>query len=174
MLHDDPNFFPDLDLMPIDLDRLDFDMTTTEGSQRSTLSPHSSQLTGIGIGSQHDIGGLIIPPSASSLIGGPVGGVGDFSVRGDSGAGARLDVGSFYDDDLGLAIDDDGNLRMDDAPPRQPRAPFPRGETTGLGSGSSRVRREPDEGQLGRGLVSTLSPVGLETSAHVVLVRTGR
>ena len=156
MLQDDPNFLPDFDLMPLDLDRLDFDMTTTEDSQRSTLSPHSSQLTGVGIGSQRDIGGLIIPASASSLIGGPVGGVGGFSVRGDSGAGARAGVGGLFDDDLGLAIDDDGNLRMDDAPPRQPRAPFPRGERTDFGSASSRVRREHDEAQLGRDIVSKL------------------
>ncbi|KAK3706655.1 R8 protein [Vermiconidia calcicola] len=150
MLQDDPNFNPDLDLMPMDLDRLDFDMATTDDSHRSTLSPHSSQLTGVGIGSQHDIGGLIIPPSASSFIGGPVGGMAGLSVRGDSGAGARAGQGGFLDDDLGLEIDFDGNLRMSDAAPRQLRVPSARTERVDLGSagGSARMPSEREEGQF--------------------------
>jgi hypothetical protein len=138
MLQDDPNFFPDLDLVPLDLDRMDLDLTTTGGSQGSTLSPHNSQLAGTGTGSPEDIGGLIIP-SASSLYGGPVGGIGGFSVRGDSGAGSRVERPRFLDDDLGLLIDEEGNLQMTDAPPRQPRVPLTRGESTGLGAGGSDI-----------------------------------
>ena len=153
MLQDDPNFLPDFDLMPIDLGRLDFDMTTTDDSQRSTLSPHSSQLTGGGIGSQQDIGGLVIPPSASSLLGGPLGGGGDFSVRGDSLARTRLDARGGLDDDLGLLIDDDGNIFQGEAPSRQAPGPSVRGERTEFGSASSRVRREHEEGRLVRDMV---------------------
>lgn len=153
MLQVDPNFLPDFDLMPINLERMDFDMTTTEDSQRSTLSPHSSQLTGVGIGSQQDIGGIMIPPSASSLIGGPVGGFGSFGVRGDSGAGTRVDGGGFLDDDIGLTIDGDGNLVMSDMPVRQPRAPGVRGERADYGSASSGVRRDHGQGQAGHDIV---------------------
>lgn len=141
MLQDDPNYLPDFDLMPVDLDRLDWDMTTTENSQRSTLSPHSSQQAGSAIGSQYEIGGLVIPQSASSLLGGPVGGIGGFSVREDSGAGGRLDIGGL-DDDLGLAIDEDGNLLFIDEPRRQPALPSVRGERIDGGSASSYVRRD--------------------------------
>lgn len=169
MLQDDPNYLPDFDLMPLDLDRLDFDMTTTEDSQRSTLSPHNSQQTEIGIGSQHDIGGLIIPQSASSLLGGPVGGIGGFSIRRDSGAGARVDIGGL-DDDLGLAIDDDGNLRIVDEPVRQSGLPSVRGERIEFGSASSRVRREHEEGQLGRDIVSALSHL-MSAFTNVYIVR---
>ena len=144
--------------MPIDLDNLNFDIVTTEESQRSTLSPHSSQLTGVGLGSQQEIGGLIIPPSASSFIGGPVGGMGGFGVRGDSDAGTRLGPEGLYEDDLGIYIEDDGNVRISDEPIRQPPGPSARGDRTDLGSVSSRVRREHEEGQ------GAVDPVSLRHS----------
>ena len=137
MLQDDPNFFPDIDLVPLDLANMDLDLSTIGASQGSTLSPHNSQLAGIGIGSPEDVGGLIIPPSASSFIGGPVGGLDDFDIRGDSGAGSRIERGGFLDDDLGLVIDEEGNMVMTDAPPQQPRAPLVSGEATGFGRASS-------------------------------------
>lgn len=145
--------------MPLDLDRLDFDMTTTEDSQRSTLSPHSSQMT---IGSHHSIGGLVIPQSASSFVGGPVGGLGGLSVRGDSGAGVRSGLfqprehEGFLEDDLNMVIDEDGNIRMDDAPVCQPRGPSERADRTDLGSEAARarVRREHEHGRLASDIVS--------------------
>lgn len=107
VLQDDPNFLPDFDLMPVDLDRLDFNATSGEESQR-TLSPHDSQISL----SQHYAGDLIIPPSASSFLGGPVGGFGGLSVRGDSGAGRRFEPAGFLDDDLGISIEPDGTMLM--------------------------------------------------------------
>lgn len=137
MLQDDPNFFPGIDLVPFDLESMGLDISTTGGSQGSALSPHNSQLAGTGIGSPDDIGGLIIPPDDSSLIGGPVGGVAGFSMRGDSVAGSRIERQAFLDDDLGLSIDEDGNLQMMDAPPLQPKAPHvKRGPTSGGRAGS--------------------------------------
>lgn len=173
VLQDDPNFLPDFDLMPVDLDRLDLDMAMAEDSQRSTLSPHSSQLSGIGFGSQQDIGGLIIPPSASSFLGGPVSGFGGFSVRGDSGAGTRVDQHGFLDDDLGFAIDDDGNLRMSEAPTRQPRAPAARSERMGFEQVSSGVRHEHGEGLVVDDMVSDLHSLG-SARADVMAARPGR
>lgn len=170
MLQDDPNYLPDFDLMPVDLDRLDWDMTTTDNSQRSTLSPHSSQHTGSAIGSQYEIGGLVIPQSASSLLGGPVGGLGGFSVRGDSGAGGRLDIGGL-DDDLGLAIDDDGNLLFIDEPRRQPALPSVRGERIDGGSASSHFRREggPVQARVASDPVSLNRSRGVySTNLHIV------
>ncbi len=158
MLQDDPNFFPDFDLVPLDLDRMDLDITTPGESQGSTLSPHNSQLAGAGIGSLEDAGGLIIPQS-SSLYGGPVGGMGGFSMRGDSGAGSRLERPGFFEDDLGLLIDDDGNLQMTDAPPRQPKAPLPRSERTDQGAGGSGIGFRAESGQPQQTIVSSHTPV---------------
>ncbi|KAK5128697.1 hypothetical protein LTR85_000030 [Meristemomyces frigidus] len=145
LLQDDPNFLPDFDLMPIDLEQLNFDLSTTaEHSQRSNLSPHSSQLT---------VGSLQIPGQSSSLMGGPVGGFGGgFSVRGDSGAGARFDNGGFLDEDLGITVEPDGTMRFSDAPQRQPAAPSGRVDRTDLGSVSSRVRHEHEGGQFDQGM----------------------
>lgn len=152
MLQDDPNYLPDFDLMPLDVARLDLDLTAMDDTQRSTLSPHSSQQTGVGIGSQHNIGGLLIPQSASSMLGGPVGGIGGLSIGGDSGAGARVDIGGL-EDDLGLAIDDDGNLLMVDESVRQPALPSVRDERPDLGGASSPVGRGFEGGQLERDIV---------------------
>jgi len=155
ILQDDPNFLPDLDLVPLDLDQMELDPTLAVDSQRSTLSPHSSQIT---IEPQQHYGGLVIPAqSESSLIGGPVGGFGGYSsVRGDSAAGTRFDAGQLLDEDeLGITVMPDGTMRMSDAPVRQPGGPSIRGERTTLGSASSRVRREHEGGQLGDDIVST-------------------
>lgn len=158
ILQDDPNFLPELELLPLDLDNLDF--TTDQQSQRSGsfLSPHSSQLT---TATPQDIGGLIIPGSASSFSGGPVGG--GLSVRGDSGAGTRLGSGLFQlllEDDLGLNIDDDGNMRFDDeAPARQARAPSGRIERTDdfSGGAGAPVQHDPSSTQPARNLVGIIS-----------------
>ena len=173
MLQDDPNFLPDFDLVPLDLDRMDFDITTTGGSQGSTLSPHNSQLAGVGIGSPEDVGGIIIPPSASSLYGGPVGGMGGFGVRGDFGAGSRVERPAFLDDDLGLLIDEDGNLQMTDAPPRQPKGPLPRGESTGLAAGGSAVGFLAEDNEQ-QNMVSLRVTWSHGFRANVVLVRATR
>jgi hypothetical protein len=114
-------------------------MRALGGSQGYTLSPHNSQPADAGIGTPEDVGGLIIPPSASSFLGGPVGGAGRISVRGDSGAGSRADRPGFLDDDLGLIIDEEGNVQMTDAQPREIGGPSVRQESTGFGVGGSRV-----------------------------------
>lgn len=127
--------------MPMDLDRLDFDKTITEDSQRSTLSPHDSQMS-IG-GSQHTIGGLVIPPSFSSSVGGPVGGFGSLSIRGDSGAGSRFaEPARVLDLDPAFEVLEDGTMRMSEAPLRQPAGPRAVGERLNLGSVGSGVRAE--------------------------------
>jgi len=134
VLEDDPNFLPELDLVPMDLDQLDTEVTTPANSGRSTLAPHDSQIT---IGSQQ-IGGLIIPGrSASSMIGGSVSGYGGFSsVRGDSAAGMRRDTGGLLDDDeVGITIMPDGSMQMSD-----PAIPTVGGEQ------NDPVRREEDPG----------------------------
>ena len=42
MLQDDPHYLPDFDLMPLDLDRLDLDMTTTADDSQLSASAISS------------------------------------------------------------------------------------------------------------------------------------
>lgn len=142
--------------MPIDLDQLNFDISTiVEDSQRSNLSPYSSQFT-VG-GSQQSIRGLQIPGPSSSLIGGPVGGFGGgFSVRGDFGAGLRRGERLHLEDDLDIAVDDDGTMRFSDAPRRQPAAPSGRVDRTDFGSVSSRVRHEHEGGRLDADVVSCI------------------
>lgn len=139
VLQDDPNFYPDFDLVPLDLDRMDLAITTSGGSQGSTLSPHNSQMPGVGIASPEDIGGLIIPGSASSFVGGPVAGIDGYRVQVNVEPGTRVEREGFLDDDLGLMIDDDGNLQMTDAPVRRPSATFPRGDASNMGAASSRA-----------------------------------
>lgn len=101
------------------------------------------------------------PPSASSLVGGPVGAGYAYSVRGDSGAGTRLGSGFFQqdepqgllEDDLGMQIDADGNFVLDEDLPamdtRRPRAPSGRVDRTDIPSesASARVRAEHASGQ---------------------------
>lgn len=130
----------------MDLDRVDTDTMTMAGSQRSTLSPGSSQKTGSQAGSQLAFDGLIIPQSASSFVGGPAGGFGGLSARG-SVQGGMPDVG-LLEDDLGLLVGDDGAL-FDDLPTRQAMAVPSRGARTDVSGVSSRVRqdREAEQGQ---------------------------
>lgn len=121
------------------VDRMDLDATAAEESQRSTLSPRSSQKTASRGGSQQDIGGLIIPQSASSFMGGPVSGFGGLSGRGSVRPG--MDEGGLLDDDLGLMIGDDGAL-LDDLPDRHSSALPSRGGRPDMSAISSRLGRE--------------------------------
>lgn len=135
ILHDDPNFLPDFDLMPMDLDQLNIDISTMlEESQRSTLSPHSSQRS---IGSQEVIGGLQIPGQSSSFVSGPVGSLGgSFGTRGYIDSGQKIDNRGFLDDDLGIIVDPDGTLHFDDAPNRgQASTTVERNDRTTLAGG---------------------------------------
>ncbi|OQN96453.1 hypothetical protein B0A48_17509 [Cryoendolithus antarcticus] len=123
VLQDDPNFLPELDLLALNFDA---QMAGMGDSQRSTLSPRSSQLTA----PFADIGGILIPQSDSSFAGGPVGGGRAFSVLGDSGAGSRTGSGAphepegLLEDDLGMVIDEEGNVTMvEDMPAQQSEAP---------------------------------------------------
>lgn len=136
---DDPNFLPDMELAAMELERVDFETTVAEGSQRSTLSPHSSQQVASRVGPQQDIGGLVIPQSASSFVGGPAGGFGGLSVHG-SAQGGNENV-MLFDDDLGLIVGDDGAL-MEDLPVHQGTAVPSRGARTEVSGASSKLRRD--------------------------------
>ncbi|KAK4507285.1 hypothetical protein PRZ48_001020 [Zasmidium cellare] len=117
-LQDDPNFLPDLDLLPIDLDDLNSGFRMDEETQ-SVLSPHNSQLT---FGSQQSIGGLMIPSNSSGL-GQSIDGGDLFGGQGGSSRVARMEPAQpLDDDDLGLVFDMDGNVGMSDAPAQEPRA----------------------------------------------------
>jgi len=163
ILQDDPNFLPELELLPLDLENLDFVAGGDQQSQRSGsfLTPHSSHLTTAPV---QEIGGLIIPGSASSFFGGPVGG--GLSVRGDSGAGTRLGSGLFQqepdgllEDDLGLNIDEDGNVQFrDEAPARQARAPSGKVDRTDdfSGGAGAPVQQDHSSTQPARNLVGTI------------------
>jgi meiotic recombination protein REC8 len=158
ILEDDPNFLPELDLLQMDLD--DPTMLTTFASLQSpaTVTSDNSQRPDAFL---PDLGGLVMPLSASSLLGGPVGAGAAYFVREDSGAGTRIGSGFFQqdepqgllEDDLGMHIDADGNFVLDEdmpAPPvRQPRAPSGRADQTDLPSdaASERVRAEHAGGQ---------------------------
>jgi hypothetical protein len=147
-----------LDLLQMDMD--DPTMLTTFASLQSpaTVTPDSSQRPDAFL---PDLGGLMMPPSASSLLGGPVGAGAAYSVRGDSGAGRRIGSGFFQqdepqgllEDDLGMQIDADGNFVLDEDMPaplvRQARAPSGRVDRTDLPSdaASERVRAEHAGGQ---------------------------
>lgn len=117
MLHDDPNFLPGLDLIPLDLDNLTFSGLANDDSQ-SILSPHNSQLDA----PQQYVGDLMLPPSQSSFAGGPTGGLDLLSARRDSGREARFEPPRLLEDDIGITIDPEGNISMDFDPPQQDRA----------------------------------------------------
>ena len=150
-MQDDPNFLPDVGLAPMEMERMDFETTMAEGSQRSTLSPHSSQQVASRVGSQQEIGGLVTPQSASSFVGGPAGGFGGLSVHG-SAQGGNEDV-MLFDDDLGLIVGDDGAL-MEDLPLRQGSAVPSRGARTEVSGVSSKLRRDETAGPQGNEAVS--------------------
>ena len=147
---DDPNFLPDLDLMAVDIDRVDLDATTTEDSQRSTLSPGSLRRAGSLIDLPQDVGGLVIPQSASSFIGGPMSGFGGLSAR---GSGRHdVDEGVLLDDDLGLMVGEDGAL-CDELPTRQPTAVPTGSECTNFSMGSVGDRALQTQNQQNQELV---------------------
>ena len=167
ILEDDPNFLPEFDLLQMDLD--DPLMLTGLDSLQSpaTITPDNSQRQDAFLPDL--VGGLMMPPSASSLVGGPVGAGNAFSFRGDSGAGTRAGSGGFFqqdepqgllEDDLGMQIDADGNFVLDEdmpaLPMRQPRAPSGRVDRTDIPSdfASDRVRAEHTGGQHVADLVS--------------------
>jgi hypothetical protein len=143
----------------MDLD--DPTMLTTLASLQSpaTVTPDNSQRPDTTF--LPDTGGLMMPPSVSSLLGGPVGAGAAYSVHGDSGAGTRIGSGFFQqdepqgllEDDLGMQIDADGNFVLDEDMPapavRQPRAPSGRVDRTDIPSdaASERVRAEHAGGQ---------------------------
>jgi len=166
VLEDDPNFLPELDLLQIDLG--DTTMLTDLNSLQSpaTITPDNSQRQDAFL---PDLAGALMePPSASSLVGGPVGAAYAYSIRGDSGAGTRIGSGLFQqdepqgllEDDLGMQIDADGNFVLDEDLPatntRQPRAPSGRVDRTDVLSdtASARVRAEHAGGQNVADLVS--------------------
>nr|OQO28495.1 hypothetical protein B0A51_03307 [Rachicladosporium sp. CCFEE 5018] len=156
VLQDDPNFLPELDLLSLDFDA---QMAGMGDSQRSTLSPRSSQLAA----PFADIGGILIPQSASSFAGGPVGGGRAFSVLGDSGAGSRIGSGAFQqrqhepegllEDDLGMIIDEEGNVTMvEDMPARQSKAPMEHlNRTSVLSEGQRSVGIRPQQSTPAQG-----------------------
>lgn len=165
VLQDDPNFLPELDLLQMDLD--DPTMLTGLDSLLSpaTVTPDNSQQNAF----LPDLGGdLIMPASASSFVGGPVGAGTVYSARGDSGAGTRIGSGflqqdeaqGLLEDDLGMQIDADGNFVLDEdipaGPVRQPRAQSGKVDRTDLPSdaASARVRAEHAGGQLDSDFVS--------------------
>jgi meiotic recombination protein REC8 len=171
MLEDDPNFLPELDLLQVNLEMPDLvtDLDSLqESSQITPKGPEGSQRS-YGL-DQNLAGALMMPPSASSFPGGPVGGGRKSSVRGDSGAGSRIGAGFFQqdeahgilEDDLGMQIDADGNLVLDEdmpaAPVRQPRAPSGPVDRTDLPSesASARVRAEHAGGQQVSDFVSVV------------------
>lgn len=144
ILQDDPNFLPDFNLMPVDLDQLDFDITTLGGSQRETLSPYGSQQRLV---SPQYVGGLILPQSDSPFGTGAVGNLGSFGIRGDSGPGsgigARYKHAMLLDDDLGLSLDLDGDVPMTKAGSQSEPAAFINvGGNTGLGSVSPLMKQD--------------------------------
>lgn len=103
-----------MDLGNLNFGRLNLDSTTLQDDLQSTLSPHSSQMTDA---SQQSIAGLMLPPSASSLPGGAVGGNDLFRIRGDSGSGTVRPT-RMLEDDL-FIVGDDGTMNFDDVPIRQ-------------------------------------------------------
>ncbi|KAK1057868.1 R8 protein [Friedmanniomyces endolithicus] len=152
LLPDDPNFLPDFDLVPIDLEQLDlnFDPSSihaAEESQRSTLSPHNSQLV---FGPQDSLPMLNIPGRSSSLFGGPVGGGGSFGIRGDSGAGTSI---RHLDDDLGITVEPDGTMRFSEEPVRRSVVPSGRADKGGVGNAGSRLDAGYEEGGLSRSML---------------------
>jgi meiotic recombination protein REC8 len=151
VLEDDPNFLPELDLLQMDFD--DPLMLTGLDSLQSpaTITPDNSQRQDAFLPDL--VGGLMMPPSASSLVGGPVG-------AGSGGFFQQDEPQGLLEDDLGMQIDADGNFVLDEdmpaLPTRQPRAPSGRVDRTNIPSdfASDRVRAEHAGGQHVADLVS--------------------
>ncbi|KAI7207265.1 hypothetical protein KC343_g6614 [Hortaea werneckii] len=147
VLQEDPNFLPDVDLLPVDLDQLNLDVSTlAEDSLRSTLSPHNSQIS---LSSQ-PIGGLPIRGVSSSAGGGSIAGGRGFSMQDGSGFGARAEPAAMLEDDF-FEVAPDGTMLFSDA--RQPVGPVAGADRTDLGSVSSQIRREHAGGRAGQDLL---------------------
>ncbi|EMC94579.1 hypothetical protein BAUCODRAFT_552473 [Baudoinia panamericana UAMH 10762] len=131
ILQDDPNFLPDFDLIPLDLEQLNLDLSATgEESQQSLFSPYNSQVS---MGSERSMPQLDIPGRSSSWIGGAVtGSRGSFGMRGESGHVSA--AGLMLEDDIGMDVLADGTIVFRDVPSRQPDAPRSRFERTDLES----------------------------------------
>jgi meiotic recombination protein REC8 len=170
MLEDDPNFSPELDLLQVNLEMPDLVTDLDSLQDSSQITPEGSQRSH---GLDQDLPGalMMMPASASSFPGGPVGGGRKSSVRGDSGAGSRIGAGFFQqdeahgmlEDDLGMQIDADGNFVLDEDMPtepiRQPRAPSGPVDRTDLPSesASAHVRAEHADGQQVSDFASVLA-----------------
>lgn len=107
-----------INLENLNLSDLNLDSTTLNDVSQSNLSPGSSRMT---IASQQSIGGLMLPPSASSLSGGPVVGSDLFGIRGNSELAANIQPARLLEDDL-FVIGDDGTMNFDDLPTRESSA----------------------------------------------------
>ncbi|PPJ54262.1 hypothetical protein CBER1_05167 [Cercospora berteroae] len=144
-LPDDPDFVPDFAFMP-DPDNLDIEFN--EETQQLSQSPGGSRRS-ITNGSQQSIGGLVIPSSNNSFVGGPVGGTDLFSVRGDSGPGTtRVPAQLLDDDDLGLDMGFDEYLpggADGSVPQRQPRGSVIRADPTDPISEARKLTSEPPD-----------------------------
>jgi len=144
-LPDDPDFVPDFAFLP---DPGNLDIELNEETQQLSQSPDGSRRS-ITNGSQQSIGGLVIPTSNNSFVGGPVGGMDLFSVRGDSGPGTtRVPAQLLDDDDLGLDMGFDEDLpggADGSFPQRQPRGPGIRADGTDPISEARKLTSEPPD-----------------------------
>ncbi|KAI6883831.1 hypothetical protein KC360_g4819 [Hortaea werneckii] len=154
VLQEDPNFLPDFDLLPVDLDQLNFDVSTlAEDSLRSTLSPHNSQIS---LSSQ-PIGGLPIRGVSSSAGGGSIAGGRAFSTRDGSGFGARAEPAIMLEDDF-FEVAPDGTMLFSDA--RQQGEPTAGADRMDVGSVSSHVRRDHAQGRVGPDILGQMDDDG--------------
>ncbi|KAH9845878.1 ubiquitin c-terminal hydrolase [Teratosphaeria destructans] len=132
VLPDDPNFLPDFDLIPMELDQLDLDVISggalAAESQSSILSPHNSQAT---------FNSINIPPGPPSyLIGGPAGRGGSLGIRGDSGSGHRASTRLPLEDE-GILVDAEGEISIDEASSASRQAVAPQGPVERMQPGSA-------------------------------------
>ncbi|KAM3415757.1 hypothetical protein BST61_g9268 [Cercospora zeina] len=150
-LPDDPDFVPDFAFMP-DPGNLEIDLN--EETQQFSQSPRGRG--SVTTGSQHSIGGLMIPTSNNSFAGGPVGGLDFFSVQGDSAPGStRVPAQLLDEDDLGLDMGFESELPGGadaDAPPqRQARGAGTKADRTeAIGEARRLTSEPPDQPMLGQ------------------------
>lgn len=139
----DPEFNPELDLVRLlDPMALDLGLSTPNFSQRSfsPRSPHASILGSVLDPNDTSFQGLMIPPSASSVTGGPLGSVyASATLRDDDGRritalGSTLFDGQDRLEEPGFHFDDHtGDLIFEPLEPQAPTAPMASGaaRTTG-------------------------------------------